>query len=195
MLDQQISSNGIRARLFSGLPVSERTLELAGISTAVVEGGEGPPVVLLHGPAGNAAHWMRVMPLLVQTHRVIAPDLPAHGASQAFDGALDLARVLNWLGELIQRTCSAPPSLVGHLLGGSIAAWFASGESPRLSRLVLIDSFGLTPLAPAAEFGAAISEFLAAPSQSSHRSLWRYCAHDSERVQRELGASWRDFEA
>ena len=37
-----------RERLLAGMPVAERRLELAGISTAVLEGGEGPPIVLLH---------------------------------------------------------------------------------------------------------------------------------------------------
>jgi pimeloyl-ACP methyl ester carboxylesterase len=103
-------------------------------------------------------------------------------------------RVSKWLGELIERTTSTPPTLVGHLLGGAIAAWFASERSEKLCRLVLIDTFGLTAFAPAPEFGAAVSEFFAAPSRASHRALWRYCAHDVERVERDLGASWRDFE-
>jgi pimeloyl-ACP methyl ester carboxylesterase len=47
-----------RERLLAAMPVTERQLQLAGISTAVLEGGDGPPVVLLHGPAGYAAHWM-----------------------------------------------------------------------------------------------------------------------------------------
>ena len=37
-----------RARLLAGLPVAERRLQLAGVSTAVLEGGAGPPIVLLH---------------------------------------------------------------------------------------------------------------------------------------------------
>ena len=49
-----------RERLLAGMPVTERRLELAGISTAVLEGGDGPPVVLLHGPGEYAAKWMRV---------------------------------------------------------------------------------------------------------------------------------------
>ena len=77
--------------------------ELAGISTAVLEGGDGPPVVLLHGPGEFAAMWMRVIPGLVRTHRVVAPDLPGHGASGAGDGPLDADRVLAWLDELIER--------------------------------------------------------------------------------------------
>jgi pimeloyl-ACP methyl ester carboxylesterase len=71
-----------------------------GVSTAVLEGGHGPPLILLHRPGGYAAHWMRVIPGLVATHRVVAPDLPGHGASEVGDGALDAERVLSWLGEL-----------------------------------------------------------------------------------------------
>jgi pimeloyl-ACP methyl ester carboxylesterase len=65
-----------RERLLARLPVTERRLQLAGVSTAALEGGDGPPVVLLHGPSGYAAHWMGVIPGFVATHRVIAPDLP-----------------------------------------------------------------------------------------------------------------------
>ena len=121
-----------RERLLAGLPVTERRLQLAGVSTAVLEGGDGPPVVLLHGPSGYAAHWMGVIPGLVATHRVIAPDLPGHGASEVADGALDAARVLEWLGALIERTCMSPPALVGQLLGGAIAARFAIDHGDRL---------------------------------------------------------------
>ena len=73
--------------LLAGLPVTERRLALAGISTAVLAGGDGPPVVLLHGPMGNATHWMELIPGLVTTHRVIVPDLPGHGDSDAFGNA------------------------------------------------------------------------------------------------------------
>ena len=54
----------------AGLPVEDRRLECAGVTTAVLMGGEGPPVVLLHGPVANALHWRRVIPTLAETHRV-----------------------------------------------------------------------------------------------------------------------------
>jgi hypothetical protein len=44
-----------RKRSLAELPVTERRLQLAGISSAVLEGGNGPPVVLLHGPGEFAA--------------------------------------------------------------------------------------------------------------------------------------------
>ena len=96
-----------RARLLAGLPVKERRLELAGVSTAVLEGGDGPPLVLLHEPGSFAVHWLRVIPQLARGHRVIAPDLPGHGASEPTGGELDADRVLHWLGELVEQTCKA----------------------------------------------------------------------------------------
>ena len=105
-----ILGEGARQRLLADMPVTERRLQLAGVSTAVLEGGSGPPVVLLHGPSGYAAHWMGVIPGLVATHRVIAPDLPGHGASEVEGGPLDAGRVLEWLGALIERTCMSPPA-------------------------------------------------------------------------------------
>ena len=184
-----------RQRLLAALPVRERRLELAGISTALLEGGDGPPIILLHGPSGYAAHWMNVIPGLVQAHRVIAPDLPGHGASEAADGVLDEDRILAWLGELIARTCKIPPILVGQLLSGAIALKFAFREGHRLRRLVLVDSFGLCPFQPVPEFGLALTQFLEQPTEQTHRSLWRYCTYDLNSVYQRLGDRWQPFEA
>jgi pimeloyl-ACP methyl ester carboxylesterase len=64
-----------REQLLAELPVKERRLDLAGISSAVLEGGEGPPMLLLHGPGEFAALWARVIPDLIGTHRVVAYSL------------------------------------------------------------------------------------------------------------------------
>lgn len=179
-----------RARLLAGLPVRERRLRLAGVSTAVLEGGGGPPVVLLHGPGEFAARWMRVIPDLVKTHRVVAPDLPGHGSSKVNDGRLTTDGVLTWLGELIEATCPERPALVGHLLGGAIAARFASKHGDRLSRLVLVDSFGLAWFRPAPRFALALIRTLARPSERNYERFMRYCALDREGLRRRMGASW-----
>jgi FAD/FMN-containing dehydrogenase/pimeloyl-ACP methyl ester carboxylesterase len=187
--------SGARERLTEGLPVSERQLMLAGVSTAVLEGGEGPPVVLLHGPSANATHWMRVLPGLARSHRVIAPDLPGHGASQPVEGRHGFAALLAWLGQLIERTCDSPPVLVGHALGGAIAARFAAGDGDRIRALVLVDALGLAPFDPAPDFGAALQEYVTEPSERTHDLLWGHCALDLERLREGMGELWAPFAA
>jgi FAD/FMN-containing dehydrogenase/pimeloyl-ACP methyl ester carboxylesterase len=195
MATRQLTGSAARNRLLRGIPASERRLELSGVSTALLEGGEGPPVVLLHGPGGSAGHWLRVIPGLVATHRVIVPDLPGQGAS-ALDGdaALDAGRVLAWLDELIERTCVSPPALVGFALGGAIATRFAAQRTDRICRLVLVDALGLTDFDPAPEFRLALDHFLARPAQETHTDLWRLCAGDLDGLRKAMDERWEAFE-
>jgi pimeloyl-ACP methyl ester carboxylesterase len=179
-----------RARLLSTIPLVERKLDLAGVRTAVLEGGDGSPVLLLHGPGEYAAKWMRVIPDLVKSHRVVAPDLPGHGNSVVPGGAIEADQVLDWLGALVEHTCPTPPVLIGQILGGAIAARFAARDLDRLSRLVLVDTFGLAPFRPAPEFGQALTAFLSGPDEETHDGLWRYCAFDLNRLRRQMGESW-----
>lgn len=189
------SGEEARERLLAGLPVTERRLELAGISTAVLEGGEGQPIVLLHGPGEYAAKWLCVIPDLVAKNRVIIPDLPGHGATQFPDGQIRADRVLEWLGDLIERTCRTPPILIGQILGGAIAARFAIRGSARLCHLVLSDALGLAPFQPKPEFGAALMDFLRQPDEDTHDSLWLRCAFDLTALQNRLGARWDNLKA
>jgi pimeloyl-ACP methyl ester carboxylesterase len=182
-----------REQLLEGIPVTERRLDLAGVSTAVLEGGDGPPVVLLHGPGESAANWMRVLPDLVTTHRVVAPDLPAHGASGMPDGPLDAERVLGWLDELIERTCASPPVLVGHVLGGAIAARFAIDRGDRLCRLVLVDALGLARFRPAPRFALTMLGFQARPNERTYNRFMRQCSFDLDGLREEMGERWEPF--
>ncbi|PSH57646.1 alpha/beta hydrolase [Phyllobacterium brassicacearum] len=183
-----------REHLLAKLPVSERRLQIARVSTAVLDGGDGQPVILLHGPGGYAAHWMRIIPELATTHHVIAPDLPGHGASEVTDGSLDAEDVLIWLGEFIDQTCKSKPVLIGELMGGAIAARYACRHSDLLDALVLVDSFGLTPFQPSVAFGEALTRYQVNPAEHTHEDLWRYCAHDLDELRQRMGELWDPFE-
>lgn len=179
-----------RTRLLTGVPVTERRMELAGISTSVLDGGKGTPLVLLHGPGEFAAGWVRVIPSLATTHQVICPDLPGHGASAAPDGALDAERTLAWLRQLVEQTCPTPPVLVGRVLGGAIAARFAIDHSDLIDQLVLVDTLGLEPFSPAPRFGLAMHRFFAEPREATYDRFMDFCAYDLDRLREGMGAQW-----
>lgn len=183
-----------RGELLADLPVTEQRLELSRVSTAVLAGGDGPPLVLLHGPGESAVSWMRVIPRLASTHRVIAPDLPGHGASSVEGrGRMGREEVLSWLGALIDQVCSEPATLVGHVLGGALAARFAVDRGGRLRRLVLVDSLGLAPFRPAPRFALTMLGFVLRPTESSYSRFMKQCSYDLDGLQEEMGALWEPF--
>jgi pimeloyl-ACP methyl ester carboxylesterase len=184
-----------RGQVLAGAAVTERRMDLAGVSTAVLEAGEGPPVVLLHGQGGWAGMWLPVIPDLVKTHRVVAPDLPGLGASEMRDGPPDAARVLAWLGELVDQTCATPPVLVGVSLGASIGARFAIAHPDRLSRLVLVGAGSLDRFRPAPGVVLAMIRFVARPNERTQRGFLRQIAVDPARVRALMGQRWEASQA
>jgi pimeloyl-ACP methyl ester carboxylesterase len=152
-------------------------------------------VVLLHGPGEFAATWLPVLPQLVRAHHVVVPDLPGHGASRIDGGPLDAERVLDWLGELVEQTCAAPPVLVGKTIGGAVAARFAAEDRRRLAALVLVDTLGLTAFDPAPRFGLALLRFLGDPTRRSYERLMEFCVFDLDRVREHIGTRWDTYAA
>lgn len=184
-----------RSALLAAMPVTERRVQCAGISTSVLEGGAGTSVLLLHGPFGYAAHWLRVIPQLTKSSRVIAPDLPDHGASDAQGVLLSADRMLAWLDELIQKTCTSPVVLVAQTVSGAIALRLAMANGVRIKRLVLVDTFGLSAFEPEPEFASALHAFAAGPSEHTHERMWDQCAFDLKKTRTRMGAYWQAFEA
>jgi pimeloyl-ACP methyl ester carboxylesterase len=131
----------------------------------------------------------------VQTHRVIAPDLPGHGASDVNGGYLDADRMAAWLGELIERTCPSRPALVGHVLGGAIAARFAIDHGDRLRLLVLVDSLGLGRFRPSPRFALGLISFQARPTERTYNRFMRQCSFDLDALREQMGERWEPFVA
>lgn len=114
---------------------------------AVRVGGEGAPLVLLHGFPQHSLMWRQVAPLLADRFTVIAPDQRGMGASSVPDGgftktdmARDLAAVLDALGH-------DRAGIVGHDLGAGVAIAFARDFPQRTERLAVMEfvaaGFGL----------------------------------------------------
>lgn len=190
---QPTRAHQIHERLLAAAPLTERRLDLAGVSTAVFEGGEGPPMVLLHGQGEYWAVWLRVFDDLVATHRVIVADLPGHGRSLEVTGKLDAVHLVRWVDELIAATCDTPPALVGHTLGGAIAARYAVTHGERLAHLVLVDSMGLSWFRPSPRFAIPMVRFMARPTPESRDRLFDKCFADFDQVGERFGDTWDDL--
>jgi pimeloyl-ACP methyl ester carboxylesterase len=184
-----------RSTLLAAMPVTERRIQCAGISTSVLEGGAGTSVLLLHGPFGYAAHWLRVIPQLTKSYHVLAPDLPDHGASDAQGVLLSADHMIAWLDELIQKTCTSPVILVAQTVSGAMALRLAISNGARMKRLVLVDTFGLSAFEPEPEFASALQGFAAGPSEHTHERMWEQCAFDLKKTRTRMGAYWKAFEA
>lgn len=188
-----------RSRLLAGIPVTERRIDAAGIPTTVLEGGDGSPVVLLHGPGESAVNWRWTIPGLVATHRVVAPDLPAHGSSGNGSAPLDADSAVAWLDEVIDATCLRPPVVVGHALGGAIAARFAARSAlhnpGRLRALVLVDPLGMARFRPAPRFAVGLLRFTARPSERSFEQFMHQCSYDADALRDRMGADWAPWVA
>lgn len=185
---------GPRERLLATLPVTPRRTSIAGVPTTLLEGGHGPPVVFVQ--AEHALVWLRVIPDLVKTRRVIVPDLPGLGESDLPAGRYDIEATRGWLAALIDEACETQPVLAGKGPAGALAAHFAATDSDRLAGLVLIDAHGLARFRPPAGMALSYLMVMMRPTQERvERSLGAYCFTDLQRVRADLGEQWEWFSA
>ena len=104
-------------------------------------GGRGPAVMLVHGLGGNLAHWGRVAPLLQDRYRLVAVDLPSHGASTA-PPVYSFDHDLGAVDEVRQRLSLDRPALVGHSYGGMLAVSLGAIRPGAYRVVVNVDGLG-----------------------------------------------------
>jgi pimeloyl-ACP methyl ester carboxylesterase len=101
--------------------------------------GSGPTIVLVHGLGSRSGHWMATARRLARHHRVVLVDLPGHGDTGMPDPfSLEQAELA--LDRAISEAASGPVVLVGHSLGGVVAAAEAMDHPSRVRALVLVEA-------------------------------------------------------
>src|SRR5689334_11396040 len=99
----------------------ERELEWAGTRLRYAVGGDGPPLVLVHGLGGTIENWRALAPRLAARYRVLVPDLPGHGHSSPLPEASNV----DPLAEAVLGVADAEGIhggvWIGHSLGGVVA--------------------------------------------------------------------------
>ena len=96
-----------------------------GYRRAFVRVGQGPALLLIHGIGDSSDTWRPVMEELAKDHTVIAPDLLGHGRSEKPRADYSVAAYANGMRDLLSVLEIDRVSIVGHSLGGGVAAQFA----------------------------------------------------------------------
>ena len=99
--------------------------------------GRGEPVVLVHGLSGSWRWWQPVLQPLAEHRRVHLLDLPRLGVRLPAD------QLTGWLGRWLDAAAIESVDLIGHSLGGLIAAELAAEQPGRVARLVLVAPAGI----------------------------------------------------
>ena len=128
--------------LFPGF--AERRVRTSGALINLVTGGEGSPVLLLHGYPETHAMWHKVAPELARDYTVVCPDLRGYGDSSKPKGlpdhsnyskramALDMVEVMEALGYI-------KFDVVGHDRGGRVAHRLARDHGRRVRTITVLD--------------------------------------------------------
>lgn len=111
-----------------------------GVSLHVAEDGnlDGPVVLFLHGITGSTDTWDWAVPELAATHRVLRLDFRGHGDSGHAPGTYGFTAWVSDATAVCEQVAGGPAVLVGHSLGGCVAAAVAQ-ERPELVRAVLLE--------------------------------------------------------
>ncbi|MHB8598473.1 MAG: alpha/beta fold hydrolase [Ktedonobacteraceae bacterium] len=101
--------------------------------------GAGTPLVLVHGYGVSGQMWNRCMPYLAQERQVFIVDLPGHGHSTLSD-VWRLREAAPLLAQWLRTLGLQPVGLVGHSMGGAIAAHLATHAPELIEQLVLVNA-------------------------------------------------------
>ena len=119
--------------------IEHRTLRLSRLSLHVASAGSGFPVVLLHGWPQTWHEWRKLMPLLADNYRLIAPDLPGLGDSSRPADGYDKKTLAQDLREMCEQLQLERFHLVGHDWGGPTAFALACAIPAAVRTLSILD--------------------------------------------------------
>lgn len=124
------------------LALERHEFRRAGATIHYQVAGAGAPVVLIHGLSGSGRWWVRNLPALARQFRVYVIDLIGFGNSRAGPGFV-LREAAACLADWLDGLGIGRARLVGHSMGGFIAADLAADQPSRVERLVLVSAAGL----------------------------------------------------
>jgi len=129
--------------------LTEKKLRIAEFDIAYLEGGQGTPILMLHGFAANKDNWTRFCKFITPTYHAVALDLPGFGNSayveNASYGIVDQAKRLD---DFVKAAGLKKFHIVGNSMGGYISARYSIMFPEKVMTLGLFNSGGVTSPVP-----------------------------------------------
>jgi pimeloyl-ACP methyl ester carboxylesterase len=128
--------------------------------------GAGRPLVLLHGAGDHAGAWAKTAgPLLAAgAWSIVIPDLAGHGASEPFEGPLEMEALLTGISAVADSALSEPAVFAGNSLGAWLAMLWAERSPARVERIVAVNGGSMA--------GARAGVSLTPANREEARTLW-----------------------
>ena len=146
---------------------------------AYVEAGEGEPVVLIHGVGLRLEAWSSQIENLATTHRVIAVDMPGHGASAPIGHGSDVAAFVDWFVTVLDDLGLESVNVAGHSMGALIAGGCAVVAPARVRRVALLSAVHRRDVAASTAVKVRAAE-IAAGNFDPKAPLARWFGNDGE---------------
>ncbi len=122
------------------MPASE-TVDRDGVRLAIRDfGGSGPPVLIIHGLAGQAEEWSETARWLSLSHHVLALDTRGHGRSERRPTDVTREAHVSDTEFVIEHLAEGPVCLIGHSLGGITVLQVAARRPDLVKVLVVVDA-------------------------------------------------------
>ena len=109
-----------------------------GVRMHVRSGGEGPPVVLVHGYGVSSRYLLPLARILVSSCSVFVPDLPGHGRSESSVASLEIGGLAGALGDWLEAAGPERPVFVANSMGCQVVTELAVRRPERVGPLVLV---------------------------------------------------------
>ncbi|MEO8744184.1 MAG: alpha/beta hydrolase [Candidatus Dormibacter sp.] len=116
-----------------------KTVDLDGPVHYIDYGGEGKPLLMVHGLGGSALNWMAVAPEIAKSYHALAIDLAGFGQTPLFRRSAAVGANADLVHAFIDKVIGEPVMLMGNSMGGHIAILEGAAHQSSVTGLILVD--------------------------------------------------------